>query len=91
MSSATPRGWDTLVALLMHLVPTAVLLACLAAGWRRDEIGAILYAALGIAYIVLFWGRFPWHVYAIMSGPVFLIAVLFLAGWLYQPHTRTSP
>jgi hypothetical protein len=36
---------------------------------------------VGIAYIVMFWGRFPVATYLLISGPLFLIAVLFWLNW----------
>ena len=75
--------WQTCLALLMHLVPTALLLAALIVAWRRAWVGAILFIGLGALYIVTMWGRFPWSTYALMSGIPCLIGLLFLADWRY--------
>ena len=74
--------WKTVVALGFHLVPTALILIALAISWRRPWAGAILFAMLGGLYLVLFWGRFPASVYLIICGLLFVVAILFLAGWL---------
>ncbi len=73
--------WQTTVALLMHLTPTAVLLGLLAVAWRWEWVGAVAFPALGLLYIVMAWGRFPWMAYAIIAGPLFVTGGLFLAGW----------
>ena len=73
--------WDTLLRLTLHLIPTAVVLAILAISWRREWVGGILFTALGALYLVLFWGRFHWSAYAAISGPLFLIGLLFLGSW----------
>lgn len=87
---AEPNGfWTTLVALLMHLVPSAIVIAVLAIAWRWEAVGAALFGALGIAYLVVEWGRFSWMAYAFISGPLILIAALFLLDWFRQPmHPR---
>jgi hypothetical protein len=74
--------WQTTIALAMHLIPTAVLLALLGIAWRRDWVGAIAFPVLGALYIAVSWGRFPLAAYAVIAGPLFLIGGLFLANWL---------
>jgi hypothetical protein len=40
-------------------------------------------------YIVTMWHRpFPWHVYVLMSGPLFLLGGLFLLNWVYRAELR---
>jgi hypothetical protein len=75
--------WETLVALLMHLIPTGIVLISLAIAWRWEWIGAILFVALGIWYIIMAWGKFDWITYLLISGPLFLIGALFLVNWLF--------
>jgi len=83
--------WKTLLALLMHLVPTAVLLAVLALTWRWEWVGGLVFPALGVFYLVTFWGRFPWSVYVIISGPLFFVGALFLLNWIYRADLRARP
>ena len=42
----------TIVALLMHMIPTAIVVAMLLVAWRWPLIGGLLYVGLGIFYIV---------------------------------------
>jgi energy-coupling factor transporter transmembrane protein EcfT len=78
------RGfWETSVALLLHLVPTIIIVAVLVVSWRREWIGGILFTALGIFYVAWAWGRFH-RVYAIISGPLLLIGILFLLSWRHR-------
>ena len=74
--------WQTVVALLMHLVPSFLILVVLAISWRWEWVGAVVFAALGVLYVVMAWGRFPMSVYFIISGPLFVIAGLFLVNWV---------
>jgi hypothetical protein len=82
--------WETILALLIHLVPTYVVLILLAIAWRWEWVGAILFGALGVWYILMTRGRFPWTTYLMMSGPLFLIGVLFLLNWVYRRELRNG-
>jgi hypothetical protein len=81
--------WQTVVALLMHLMPTWIILITLAVAWRWEWVGGILFAALGIFYIISMWGRFPWSVYLVIAVPAFLLATLFMVNWFYRGQIRT--
>jgi hypothetical protein len=72
--------WGTIVALLMHLVPTGLILIALVIAWRWEWIGAILFAALGVLYLVMAWGEFDWIAFLLIAGPCFLIGALFLVN-----------
>jgi hypothetical protein len=80
--------WETIVALLIHLVPTGMILIALAIAWRWEWIGGILFAALGAWYIIMAWGKFPWITYLLVAGPAFLIGALFLVNGLYRAQLR---
>jgi len=80
--------WKTILALLIHLIPTGLILVLLAVTWRWEWIGGILFPALGAWYVCAFWGRFPWSVYVIMAGPLFLLGILFLFNWRYRTELR---
>ena len=82
--------WKTILALLMHLIPTGIILIVLAMSWRWEWVGGILFPALGVLYLVWSWGRFPWSVYLVMSGPLVLVGVLFLLNWVYRRELRAS-
>ncbi len=78
--------WRTLVALAIHLSPSFVLLGFLALAWRRDWLGALLFAAAGMSFVFLVLSR---HILTAtkliwmltIPGPVWVVAVLFLANW----------
>jgi len=55
-----------------------VLLLILA--WMREPVGAVAFPVLGFLYACWAWGRFPWFVYIIVAGPLFLAGGLFLAN-----------
>jgi glucose-6-phosphate-specific signal transduction histidine kinase len=82
--SPNRRLWENLLALAMHLIPTAIILIVLALAWRWAWVGGILYGALGILYIITARGRFPWLTYLMISGPLFLTGALFFVSWIYR-------
>ncbi|MGE5550357.1 MAG: hypothetical protein ACM3ZC_07480 [Bacteroidota bacterium] len=81
---------EAILALLIHLVPVYIVVIVLVAAWRREWIGAILYNALAVFYLVWAWGRFDWRAYLVISGPLALIGVLFLFNWIYRVQLRTK-
>ena len=72
--------WGTVVALLIHLVPVYIVAIILAVAWRREWIGAILFPALAVVYLVSMWGRLHWSAYLVISGVLFLVGALFWAN-----------
>ncbi len=89
------RGfWQTAAALVMHLVPSFVLIAMLALAWRWEWIGVLI--PLGLAGLFLWWNYTVRHnapaAVLIIAGPLFLMAALFLAGWLKRAelHARSQ-
>jgi hypothetical protein len=80
--------WGTILALLIHLVPTYIVVIALVIAWRWEWVGAILFTALAMFYVVWTWGRFPWVTYLSISGPLVLMGALFLLNWLYRAQLR---
>lgn len=88
--------WQTVLALVMHLIPVFVLIAALILAWRWEWIGAALYAAAGLLYIAWVVSmsrpvppvvRLIWIL--TIAGPAFVIAGLFLTNWLKRVALRT--
>jgi hypothetical protein len=82
--------WETILALLIHLVPVYLILIALAIGWRWAWVGSILFMALGALYMITAWGQFAWSVYLVIAGPAFLIGILFLVDWFYRAELRPA-
>ena len=82
--------WQTIPALLIHLIPTWILLVVLVMSWRWEWVGGILFNALGAFYPIMFWGRVHWLAHLIISGPLFLIGMLFLLNWRYRTELRST-
>ena len=82
--------WQTTLALLMHLLPTFLVLAVLALSWRREWIGGALFVALAALYVI--WARnkpfFGWAPVLFISGPLLLTGALFLLNWRARLRLR---
>jgi hypothetical protein len=68
---------ETILALLMHLIPTFFTVIMLVIAWRWEGIGSILFIGLPLFYLVMSRGE-SWMI----SGPLFLVGSLFLLNWL---------
>jgi hypothetical protein len=83
----TSGFWNIVFGLMIHLIPTVIILAILALSWRRGWIGALLFPAFGMWYIVIGWGRQHWSVFVIITGPLFLAGILYAIDWFSQRKT----
>lgn len=68
--------WQTVIALVMHLVPTAIIVLVLIACWRWP-IAGVLFIGLGLWYIFGLH-RMPPMTDLIIAGPPILCGTLFL-------------
>lgn len=78
----------TILALLIHLIPVYIIVIALVLAWRWEWLGAILFTGLAALYVAWTWGRFPWLNYVAIAGPILLVGVLFLFGWLARVRAR---
>jgi len=76
---------ETILALLIHLVPTCLVIIALVIAWRWEWVGAILFIALALFFLVSSGGE-SW----IISGPLLLIGGLFLFNWIYRAQLKTG-
>jgi hypothetical protein len=82
--------WKTALALLMHLIPTGVILVALAISWRWEAVGGLVFIALGAWYLISAWGRFHWSAYLVIAGPLVLLGALFLLDWFHRRGLRAN-
>ena len=75
-------GWDSSKPatarageILIHLLPSLLVLALLVLSWRRQWIGGVAFVGLAIAYAVMVRFRLDWI--AVISGPLLLVGMLF--------------
>src|SRR4030042_3716474 len=64
--------WKTILALLIHIAPVFLLIIVLVISWRWEWVGAILFIAFAVFYVVWAWGRFPISTYVMIHAPLVL-------------------
>lgn len=82
--------WETVLALLIHLVPVYILLIGLAIAWRWEWVGALIFMGFAVWYVAMAWGQFPLSVYVMMAGVPFGVGILWLIDWLYRRELRAT-
>ncbi|MFM2136849.1 MAG: hypothetical protein RL021_2249 [Bacteroidota bacterium] len=77
-----PQGiLKTVAALILHLLPTFLIIGLVVLSRKTDLIPAISYTALGALYIWWAWERFPFITYLIIAGPLFIAGILHGICW----------
>jgi hypothetical protein len=75
--------WAVLPALLMHLIPTFVVVGFLLAAWRWEWVGALAFSGAATLYMYKVLPQHPdWA--AGIALPMLVIAALFLASWMQR-------
>lgn len=81
---------ETALGLLMHNIPSIIMIILLVIAWRKEIIGAVSYFGAGLLYIgfVVFSvinSGLQWYLAITWSitiaGPAFIIGILFLINW----------
>jgi len=81
---------ETILALIMHLLPTTFLVVLvLVISWRFEVVGAVVYITLGLFYAVIAWNKFPDAVLMI-SGPAIGIGILFAINAMVKERIRKA-
>lgn len=83
------EGWDTLVPLLMHLIPSLVLAAIVLIAWRREWVGAVAFLGFAVLYVIDQGFDRPWSWYAGIPAPAAILGILYLTSWI-QRHRRPA-
>ena len=69
---------QTFYDLLLHLIPTAVILLIVVVAYNRSLIGAIIFLALGLMYIITGWANLHWTAHVLIAGPLLAMSFLYL-------------
>lgn len=82
---------EIVIGLLIHNIPVFILIVILLISWKYEIVGAIVFILAGVLYLlnvlitIIRTPPFELHYLVtilIISGPAFLIGILFLIGWL---------
>jgi hypothetical protein len=70
----------TLVAFLIHNIPSILMLVILVIVWNREWMGAIIFPVLGLVYSLTNLHS-HWSVHVVITAPLVLMGLLFLLAW----------
>ncbi len=87
----TFRGWGIAVPLLIHLVPSFVLLGVVAIAWRHELVGAFVFLGFAVFYISSAGLDRPWSWYTAIALPSAVVGALYLVSWIAERrHARRT-
>ena len=69
---------QTFYDLLLHLIPTAVVLFIVVVAFNRPLIGTIIFLVLGLMYIITGWTSMHWTAHVLIAGPLLAMSFLYL-------------
>jgi hypothetical protein len=72
---------EVLWALLIHMVPTMLIILTLLVAWRWEWFGTVMFAGLAGFYIIMTAFREHWSAYLAIPLPLLAIAILWLFAW----------
>ena len=78
----------SLIALIIHMIPTLLIVIILILSWKRSWIGGILFILMGILYII--WSGKSGRGSHIIDFPLFLIGVLFFTDWILRKKIKQA-
>jgi hypothetical protein len=84
--------WQTVLAFLMHNIPTIALAIVLVVSWKYEIVGGVVFILAGLLYAILVsrsmletdfqYYYIAWIIQ--ISGIAFAIGILFLIGWFQK-------
>jgi hypothetical protein len=79
------------LGMLMHNIPTLIMLIVLVVSWKYEIVGGIAFILAGLLYIILTArSSIAWYIAISWSltiaGPALLIGALFLVNWYKKKH-----
>ena len=87
--------WEIILGMLIHNIPTLILLSVLIISWKYEIVGGIVFNLAGLFYIVMLIFKFNGVTLvdilingSIISGSAFLIGILFLINWFKKKKLK---
>jgi predicted neutral ceramidase superfamily lipid hydrolase len=83
-------GWNVVLPLLIHLIPSFIVLAVALISWKYGLVGAIAFMGFAAFYIFVAGLDRPLSWYLGISLPAAIIGFLFLLSWLQKRKRKES-
>jgi hypothetical protein len=78
---------ETLIAFLMHNIPTIIIILFLILSWKWPWIGGLSSISLAIVYLIYFSDRSDSH---IIDFALFIMGILFLLDWFLRKYVKQA-
>jgi hypothetical protein len=90
--SSSLSFWQIVIGLLMHNIPTLLLIIILIISWKYELVGAVAFTLAGIFYMVMVFTQ-PFKLYMlswfiVIAGPAILVGVLFFINWYIKKKRK---
>ena len=72
---------QTILDLLLHFIPTAIVLFLIVIAHQRPLVGSIIFAINGIVYIITGWTNLHWTAHILIAGPLLLLSFLYIIAY----------
>lgn len=69
---------EQIIGFLIHLIPSYFLIAVLILAWKKPQIAGVIFLGLGAVFTIFFNTYEDLINFLLISGPAFLIGILFL-------------
>ena len=72
---------QTILYLLIHFIPTAIVLFLVVIAHQRPLVGSIIFAINGLVYIITGWANLHWTAHVIIAGPLLVLSMLYIMAY----------
>jgi len=77
-------GWQSILAVVIHLAIPAIVLLATGLAWKKDLVGTAVFFCFALYYIYMVGLDRHWSWYVSISGPALLISFLYLLSWFQK-------
>jgi hypothetical protein len=72
---------QTLIDLVLHFIPTVIVLLLVVIAHQRPLMGSIIFAINGLVYIISGWDNLHWSAHILIAGPLLLMSILYVIAY----------
>ena len=72
---------QTILDLLIHFIPTAIVLFLVVIAHQRPLVGSIIFAINGLVYIITGWANLHWTAHVVIAGPLLVLSMLYIIAY----------
>jgi hypothetical protein len=72
---------QTILDLLLHFIPTAIVLFLVVIAHQRPLVGSIIFAINGLVYIITGWANLHWTAHVLIAGPLLVLSMVYIIAY----------